>query len=83
MHFSQGGSRLRITHLDHLSIVSDIVTRGQRVDATSKRGFNNSYFYRTHLMWNRLPLSLREIIRPSIFKAKLIEFILGTDRNGL
>ena len=75
MHFFQGGSRLRFTHLDHLSIVSDIVTRGQRVDATSKRGFNNSYFYRTHLMWNRLPLSLREIIRPSIFKAKLIEYI--------
>ena len=26
-------------------------------------------------MWNRLPLSLREAIRPSIFMAKLIEFI--------
>ena len=66
MHFFQGESRLRSTHLYHLSIVSDIVTRGQREDATSKRGFNNSYFYRTHLMWNRLPLSLGEIIRPSI-----------------
>ena len=75
MHFFRGGSRLRFANLDHLSIVSDIVTRGQRVDATSKRGFNKSYFYRTHLMWNRLPLSLREIIRPSIFKAKLIEYI--------
>ena len=75
MHFFQGGSRLRFTHLDHLSIVSDIVTRGQRVNATSKRGFNNSYFYRTHLMWNRLPLSLREITRPSLFKVKLIEHI--------
>ena len=32
-------------------------------------------FYRTHLMWNWLPLSLREIIRPSIFMAKLIEYI--------
>ena len=70
MHFFQGGSRLRFTHLDSLSVDSDIVTRGQRVGATSKRGLNNSYFYRTHLMWNRLPLSLREIIRPSIFKAQ-------------
>ena len=26
-------------------------------------------------MWNRLPLSLREAIRPSIFKAQLIEYI--------
>ena len=26
-------------------------------------------------MWNWLPLSLREIIRPSIFEAELIEFI--------
>ena len=71
MHLFQGGSRLRFIHLDHLSIVLDIVTRGQRVDATSKRGFNNSYFYRTH----QSPLCLREIIRPSILKAKLIEYI--------
>ena len=31
------------------SPISDIVTRGQQIDATSKWGFNNSYF--TELIW--------------------------------
>ena len=26
-------------------------------------------------MWNRLPLSLREIVRPSLFKSELIKYI--------
>ena len=26
-------------------------------------------------MWNILPLSLRQIMRPGVFKAKLIEYI--------
>ena len=34
-----------------------------------------SYFYRTHLSWNRLPLSLREIIRPSEFKSNFMDYI--------
>ena len=75
MHFFQGGSRLRFTHLDHLSIISDIIPRGHITDSTSKRGFSSSYFYRSHLLWNRLPLIIREIIRPSVFKAKLIDYI--------
>ena len=75
MHFFQGGSRLRFTHLDHLSIVSDIIARGHHTNSSSKKGFSNSYFYRTHLLWNRLPLTIREIIRPSVFKAKLIDYI--------
>ena len=74
LHFFNGSSRLRFTHLDHLSLVSDIVPYGARC-SSSKRGFSHSYFYRTHLSWNRLPLSLREIIRPSEFKCKLLQFI--------
>ena len=42
---------------------------------SSRRGFANNFFYRSHLMWNRLPLSLREIIRPSKFKIELIKYI--------
>ena len=68
LHFYEGSSRLRFTrHLDHLSIVSTV--------PTTRRGFNHTYFYRTHLLWNRVPLSIREIIRPSEFKIKLVEFI--------
>ena len=74
MHFFEGRSRLRFCHLDHLSIISDIVPK-HLIDPTSKRGFNNSYFYRTHLLWNRLPLSIREIRRPSLFKVKITEHI--------
>ena len=76
LHFYEGGSRLRFTHLDHLSIISDIIpSRQVNSNITSNRGFSNSFFYRTHLLWNRLPLSLREIVRPSLFKKKLLDFI--------
>ena len=74
LHFYEGTSRLRCTHLDHLSLVTDVIPSGTRCSST-KRGFANSYFYRTHLSWNRLPLVLREIIRPSEFKQKLLQFI--------
>ena len=57
LHFYEGSSRLRSTHLDHLSIVSTV--------PTTRRGFTHTYFYRTHLLWNRVPLSIRKIIRPS------------------
>ena len=67
-------SRLRFTHLDHLSLVTDVIP-SETGCSVSKRGFANTYFYRTHSNWNRLPLSLREIIRPSEFKQKLIQFI--------
>ena len=67
-----GSSRLRFTHLDHLCIITETVPAGLH-NSTSKHGFANSYFYRTHLSWNRLPLSLREIISPSKFKIKLLE----------
>ena len=74
LHFFEGKTRLRFTHLDHLSLVTDIVPKFNK-NTNSKRGFNNSYFYRTHLLWNKLPLSLREIKRPSLFKDKLLKFI--------
>ena len=74
LHFYEGSSRLRFTHLDHLSLVTDVIPSGTGCSA-SKRGFANTYFYRTHSNWNRLPLSLREIIRPSEFKQKLMQFI--------
>ena len=63
------GSRLRFSHFDHLSLLSDITPAGQ-TNPISHRSFSNSYFYRTHLLWNRLPLSLREIFRPSEFRTK-------------
>ena len=68
------GTTLRSSHYDNLSLISNVFPAGQ-VNPSSNRGFSNSYFYRTHLLWNRLPLSLREIISPSEFKSKLIKYI--------
>ncbi len=72
--FFSGTTRLRSSHFDHLSLISAIQPRGN-ANSNPRQGFTNTFFYRAHLMWNRLPLSLREVIRPSIFKNKLLKFI--------
>ena len=74
LKFYSGSTRLRSSHLDHLSLVSDVSPRGNS-QSSSRSGFANSFFYRSYLMWNRLPLSLREIVRPSLFKTELIKYI--------
>ena len=73
LHFFKGQSRLRFSHLDHLSLISDVIPAYNF--RNTKRGFKNSYFYRTHLLWNRLPLYSREIIRLSEVKSKLMDHI--------
>ena len=73
LKFYSGSTRLRSTHLDHLSLISDITLSGS--SSNSRRGFANSFFFRSYLMWNRLPLTLREITRPGLFKIELIKYI--------
>ncbi len=68
LQFYSGSSRLRSSHLDRLSLVSSITV--------NSNGCNTkSYFHRTHLAWNRLPLSLREIISPGLFKTELSKYL--------
>ena len=70
------GNRLRASHMDGKCYVSTVMPRNlQNNHSGSVKGFSNSYFYRAHLLWNRLPLSVREIIRPSLYKEKILEFI--------
>ena len=71
------GSNLRSSHLDSKSFVSSVTPKNLTTisNSTSKRGFDNSYFYRAHLAWNRLPLDIRETVSPDLFKSKLIEYI--------
>ena len=69
-----GLSRLRSTHLDQFSLVSDIKPNGIK-SFSSKKGFAHTFFYRAHFSWNRFPLTLREKIRPSVFKSMLIKYI--------
>ena len=61
-----GNSRLRSCHLDRLSYVSSILPNG-----SSTHTLNKSFFYRTHNLWNTLPLEIREIVNPSEFKNKV------------
>ena len=72
-------NRLRSSHLDQRCFTSSInpsnQTSTRNFETVSNRGFNNSFFYRTHLAWNRLPLSLREIVCPGKFKVALLEHL--------
>ena len=63
----QGSSRLRRTHLDHLSYVSTVTPR------TEMGPLAKSFFYRTFTMWNHVPLEIRQIESLSDFKVKLTE----------
>ena len=78
--FFSGSTRLRSTRLDQLCLVSSIQPRGLRA-TNSKRGFAKTFFYRAHLAWNKLPLLLREISNPGIFRNDLIKYI-WTDLVG-
>ena len=61
-----GHSRLRSSHLDRLSFVSSVLPRG-----SSSNTLNKSFFYRCHIMWNTLPLEIREITIPITLKFNL------------
>ena len=63
-----GDSRLRSTHLDNLSFVSNI-----SLTTTSISNLNKSFFFRSHTLWNFLPFDLRNSMRPSQFKIKLVK----------
>ena len=77
LRFFEGQSRLRFTHLDRLSLISDVVpaSRVYNFNSNAKRGLTNSYFYRSHIKWNQLPYSLRAITKPGEFKSRLIKYI--------
>ena len=63
----EGQSRLRSTHLDELSYVSDLIPRGN-----SSVYLDKSFFHRTHSLWNALPYELREMEGVSLFKSNLV-----------
>ena len=73
------GTRLRNSHLDSKCFVSDILPRNlhstQNPTSTKQKKFGNSYFYRAHLAWNKLPLFIREIENPTQFSTELVKYI--------
>ena len=73
-----GNSRLRSCHLDRLSFVSSIVPSGQ-----STSTLNKSFFYRSHNLWNSLPLEIREISNSSEFKNNVRHYFWKIVANEL
>jgi hypothetical protein len=61
------GNQLRSSHLDSLCFVSSVLPRGN-----STATLNKSFFYRTHNLWNRLPLEIRQIVSPIEFRREVI-----------
>ena len=61
-----GNSRLRSTHVDNLSFVTNIAST-----ATSIKNLNKSFFFRSHTFWNSLPFDIRNSISLLLFKNKL------------
>ena len=66
LEWFSGSSRLRNSHLDHLSLISTIVPSKNSIKSLEK-----SFFYRTHSLWNCIPLEIREIGSLSLFKSRL------------
>ena len=69
--FFTGKSRLRFCHLDRLSLVSSIIPRTCAGQGTTTNALANSFFYRSHLLWNKLPIEIRSIETISKFKVAL------------
>ena len=70
LSFFNGLSRLRSCHLDSLSFVSTLQPRN-----ASNVSLNKSFFYRTHTLWNALPLEIRQIESSSAFKNEVIKHL--------
>lgn len=66
LQWFRGSTRLRNSHLDHLSLTSSILP-----SMGKQKLLDKSFFYRTHCLWNSLPLEIREQTSLSGFKAKL------------
>ena len=80
--FSPSSNRLRSTHKDALHFVSSIRPRATfrsnkegELECDSLKEFENSYFYRAHLEWNKLPLKLRIIDSYTNFQERLKEHL--------
>ena len=74
------GSNLRSSHLDYLCLVSSITPNSiNNMNTEAKGGFFNAYFYRSHLLWNRLPLSIRQISSTKEFRKNLKKFIWNSE----
>ena len=64
-----GNNPLRVTHLDELCYVSNIITRHMGIS-----NLNKSFFFCIHTLWNSLPYDIRNLKNPKEFNTNL-EFL--------
>ena len=64
---------LRYTHLDPLCFKHEL--------GLCKQVFNNSFFPRTYMAWNRLPLEIKMIEKYELFQIKLKQHLWITLRE--
>ena len=82
IHFHEGQNRLRSSHLDSLSLVSDITPKisnnlsksGDSV-STSFSQFSNSFFYRAINSWNGLTYETRCLSSSSKFETATLKHL--------
>ena len=81
LHFHKSNNRLRSSHLDDFSIVSDIKPRvtvnynKSATDTVSSSQFSNSFYFRTMNAWNSLPLETRKLTSPSLFEQSVVAYL--------
>ena len=63
-------SRLRNTHLDNLSVVSNIAST-----TTNINNLNKFFFFRSHTLWDSLPFDIRNSMSLLLFKNKLYKHL--------
>jgi hypothetical protein len=80
IHFHNGYTRLRSSHLDNLSLVSDLTpklsnnySKNTESVASSLSQFSNSFFYRSMNSWNSLPFDTRSVSDPPEFETSLLK----------
>ena len=71
--FFTGQSRLRFCNLDKLCLVSSVLPSTSASQKSTTNAFANSFFYRSHLLWNKLPIEIRMIDSAIKFK-KTVKF---------
>ena len=76
-----GHNRLRSSHLDELSYVCSIIPSSSDANKLQK-----SFFYRTFMIWNSIPLKIRKLGSISEFRSKLEDHLwsslLGADEGN-
>ena len=81
LKFFEGNRSLRSCHLDKLHLVSNIKPSvyakysKHATEGAECKILENSFFYRSHLSWNKLSFKIREAEVHSIFKEQLRKYL--------